>query len=643
MQRTFTPMSRRSFSTSRSLASMLVLLAGGLAIGGCKKDEPKTEPSKTAATDPKAPVGKDAPVGTKPTTAEKVDPTTPISPADALQPPSSTLQRGDVLGHMMLTNPAAFLGEVKSQVAPAAQAQFVDESFLRMAGGAALGSRSKLATNLDLGKPIGCALVDLASAPLPLVCVVGYTGGTSALVADLGADGKQADAAGHIAKYIIEGQELYIDEAAGGAIVSNHADAYAKGKTYVETNLIGRASTVASDLEIVAFPAAAFKRYEQEITPLLAQMGKMPPAASGNPFTDALAAYGTKSNGQMVENIKGMDQMTVALGLESAGFVARFALFPAPGSQLETQSKLAAAGPLDTAFVRKLPASSWGVFGLNAHLSEAMSSPMTKELRNVFLDAYSDGVGKDKAATQAAVDTFLIEAKATYSGHTSMAVLHEPGTLGGAVMVSGLQAGVSARESWKTWATAFTPESVLGSEGAKKVTWAFQFDAAKVGDVAVDRWVIEPSEESKAQVRKNGGTELAEWETKLGGLKLVINRAETDGKVAWVVGPGNDDKYTKAVVDALTGSNSLDGNAGATKLLDRNPGASAVFALDVKGMFGWLAEIVPPAERAKMPPGIGNDLSDVFFAQSYGETGAQSGEFVMSQALIDQIRALASK
>lgn len=297
MQRSITPLS----------LSML-LLSGGLAIGGCKKEEPKTEPSKTASTDPKAPE-KDSPTGTKTTPPTgKVDPTSPLSPADALQPPASTLQRGEVLGHVMVTNPSVFLGEIKSQIVPAAQAQFVDESFLRMAGGAALGSRSKLATNIDLGKPIGCALVDLASAPLPLVCVVGYTGGATALVADLGADGKQADAAGHLAKFIVEGQELYIDEAAGGAIVSNHADAFAKGKTYVEANLIGRASAVASDVEFVAFPGAAFKRYEKDLAPILAMMGKMPMGGTGsNPFTDAMTAYGTKSNAQMVENIKGMD------------------------------------------------------------------------------------------------------------------------------------------------------------------------------------------------------------------------------------------------------------------------------------------------------------------------------------------------
>jgi hypothetical protein len=618
-------------------------IAIAIAIVSCKKEEPKADPAKTAATDTKTPDGK-TPAG-DPKSPTKVDPTAPptVSPADALQPPSSTLQRGEVLGHVMFTNPSTFLGEVKTQVVPAAQAQFVDESFLRMAGGAALGARSKLATNLDLTKPIGCALVDLASAPLPLVCVVGYTGGATALITDLGADGKQTDAAGHLAKFVVEGQELYIDEAAGGAIVSNHADAYAKGKTYVETNMIGRASAVATDVEFVAFPAAAFKRYEKELAPLMEMMGKMPPSSAGNPMTDAFTAYGVKANARTVENIKGMDQVTVALGLESVGFVARFAVFPAPGSELETQAKATAAGPLDSAFVRKLPASTWAVLGFNAHLADAMNSAATKEFRDVFVDLYADSAGKDKAATSAAVDTFFTEAKATYSGQSGFAIMHEPGTLGGAALVSGLQAGVAAREGWKTWATAFTPEAVLGSEASKKLTWSFQFDAAKVGDITVDRWVIEPTEEQKATIRKDGGTELAEWETKLGGLKLVINRAETDGKVAYVVGPGNDDKYTKAVVDALGGTSSLDGNAGAGKVLDRNPGASAILALDVKGMFGWLAEIVPPAERAKMPAGIGNDLSDVFLAQSYGATGAQSGEFVISQALIDQLKALAGK
>ncbi len=624
------------------------LVFGLLALGltGCKKDEPAAEPAKTVA-------GKDAtptPTGAKGSAGTKIEadapkPTSPVaglSPADALQPPSSALARGEVLGHLLLTNPSVFLAEVKNQVAPAAQATYVDETVLRTMGGAVLGSRSKLATNLDLTKPMGCALVDLASAPLPLVCVMGYTGGAESLITDLGAEGKQDDAAGHAAKYVVGGQELFVDDAAGQVVVSNHADAFAKGRAYVETNLVARAASVATDLEFVAFPSAVLTRYSKELAPVLEAMGKIPTPSGGGAFADALTAYGMKANAQSIENIRGFDQITVALGLEPSGFVARFAMFPTPGSQAETQAKIAAAGPLDAGFVRNLPQDSWMLMGLNAHLGDAMNTGAFKDLRNVFVDAYAEAVGKDKAATQGSVDTFMAELKATYSGQSSFALMHQPGTLGGFVLVSGLQSGVAARESWKTWASTFTPEAVLGAEAAKKLTWSFQFDATKIGDVAIDRFVIEPGADEKAKMRAEGGATLAEWETRLGGLKLVINRAEHDGKVAWIVGPGSDDKYAQSVVEALAGTNALTSNAGVTTVLDRSPGASAIVAFDVKGMFGWLSEIVPPAERAKLPTTIGNNLSDVFMTSSYGSTGAQSGEFLVSQGLIDQIRALAN-
>lgn len=642
MQRTTLPQDHSSPAAPTARRRLAIIVAGLVAVTGCNKDEPKPE-TKTEAKDPKAAGTKVEAGGTTPANPEaNPRPTSGVTPADALQPPSSALQRGDVLAHVLLTNPSTFLSEIKNQVAPAAQASFVDESFLRTTGAALLGSRSKLATNLDLTKPLGCALVDLASAPAPVVCVVGYTGGATALISDLGAEGKQGDAAGHAAKYVVEGMELYIDEAAGGAMISNHADALAKGKAYVEANLIGRGAAVATDVEMVAFPGALMKRYDKELAPVMAALNSMPkPPAGDNPFVDAITAYSTKANLRTIENFKGMDQITVAFGLEPTGFVGRFAMFPVPGSELETQAKLAAAGPLDADFARNLPKSSWIAAAFNANFAQAMEAPVVKEMRDVFVDAYATALGKDKVAITAKIDTFMAEAKATYTGHSAMSVMHEPGTLGGFVIVSGVQSGVSARDAWKTWAADFTPEGVMGAEAAKKITWSFQFDAAKVGAVTVDRFVIEPSEAQKAELRAEGGAKLAEWETKLGGLKLVANRVEHAGKVAWIVSPGSDDKYAQIVVDALGGTNALGSDPGLTKLLDRNPAASAVFAVDVKRMFGWLAEIMPADERAKLPPGIGNDLSDVFFAQSYGSTGAQSGEFVMSQALIDQLRALA--
>ncbi|MBC8067033.1 MAG: hypothetical protein IAG13_01765 [Deltaproteobacteria bacterium] len=609
----------------------------------CKKDEPATD-TKTAdgKSDPAKPDGKTDPAKPGEPAKPGVLPGVGINPADQPLTPATKLQRGEVLGHFLIPNPSTLLVDVKTQVVPAAQASFVDESFLRTMGGGALGSRSGIATHLDLTKPFACALVDLAAAPVPVACIVGYTGGAAALVTDLGAEGKQADAAGHIAKFVIEGQEIYVDELGGDAVVSNHTEVFAKAKGYLETNVVARAGSVATDVEVVAFASSLMKRYEAELAPVLGMIGKVPPpSAGGSKFADAMAAYGVKANARTVDSFKQMDQVTFAFGLEPIGFVMRFASFPMPGSELETQAKTAAAGPLDTAVVKNLPATSWAVIGFNSHLGQALETAPMKELRNVFVDAYAAEVGKDKAATEAAVDAFIADQAATYSGQSAAAFMHEPGSLGGFAIVRALQAGKESRESWKTWSSTFTPESVLGAEAAKKITWSFQMDAAKVGEVAVDRWTIEPTEESKKEMRTKGGEELAKWEPRLGGLKLVINRAESDGKVAFVVSPGSDDKYAKAVVDALAGTTTIGSDPGLTTILERNAGVSAVFGLSVKGVLAWASEIVPPEEFSKIPPGLGNDLSDMFVVGSYGDTGAQSGEFVVSQRFIDQLRALA--
>lgn len=637
-------MTNRSVCSLAPSRSAVLALAGMVSLApACKKDDPAPE-TKTA--DGKTADGKAGAGTTDP--AKPGDPTKPSNPGSGINPSdqpiaASKLPRGDVLAHVLIPNPSGFLAEVKTQVVPAAQASFVDESFLRTMGGSALGSRSGIATHVDLAKPAGCALVDLTAAPIPVACVVGYTGGAEALVTDLGAEGKQADAAGHVAKFVLEGQEIYVDDLGGSAVISNHTEVFAKAKSYLETNLVARAGSVATDIEMVAYPSGLMKRYEAELAPILSTIGKMPPPSGGNEFADMIAAYGVKANARTIDSIRQLDQITLAVGLEAIGIVARYATFPVAGSELESQAKDAAAGPLDVAFVKGLPSTSWLVAGFNTNLAKAFDTAPMKELRNVFVDAYAAGVGKDKAATQTAVDGFIADQGATYDGRGGFALMHQPGTVGGVAVVRGLQSGKEGRESWKAWSASFTADAVLGAEGAKKLTWSFQPDAAKVGEVAIDRWTIEPTEASKAEMRKDGGEKLAEIEKKIGGLKLVIDRVEHDGKVAFVIAPGSGDAYSKSVVEALGGTGSLASDPGLATILDRNPGVSAIFGASVAGALAWAREIVPAEEMSKVPPGLGNDLSDVFMAASYGDNGAQSGEFVISQKLVDQVRALASK
>jgi len=610
-----------------------------MGMSGCKKDEPAADAKtdgKTAETKTDASGKPVAGPGTPGT------PGTGTNPADSPLSPATQIQRGEVLAHFALPNGSTLITEVQTQLVPAAQAAMVNEQMLRTMGGAALGDRGKLATNLDLGKPMGCALVDSQATLVPVACIVGYTGGAAALAADLGTEGKAADAAGHVAKFTVDGQDIFIDDLGGSAVISNHAELFGKAKGYLETNIVGRAASLASDLEIVVFPAAAMARYEAQLKPFLEQMQKIQTMPSGdNPFTKAMAGYQAKSNERLVKIIKEMDQFTMAFSVEPIGFVLRTAMFPVPGSDFEKESKLAAAGPFNAALLDELPKSAWFVAGAASNVHKLADSPAFAELKASMVKAYAESVGKDPAATVAAIDAFIAENDAIYGDQSAGGLIHEPGTLGGFVGVAELESGKSGRDSWKSWSTAFTPEAVLGAEGAKKVTWSFQADAATIGGVPVDRWTIEPTEESKAKMKKEGGEELAKWETRMGGLKLVINRVEADGKAAFIVSPGADDKAIQAVVDALNGTGGLTGDPGVANIMTRNAGVSGMFALDVKRGAAWLKELLPPDKAGQIPVDLGGGLDDVFMANSYASTGSTSNEIVVSQRLIDQIRALA--
>jgi hypothetical protein len=621
-----------------------LMMVASLAIA-CKKDDAK--PADAKGTESKD--GKVADADTKDgkaPDAKTPDAKAPTPTGDApVVAPSLT--HGDVLAHVMFANPSVLLGEIKTQIAPESAAQFVDESFLRTMGGGALGSRSALATNLDLAKPMGCALVDSTTTKAPLACVIGYTGGSKQLVTDLGEEGKQTDAGSHIAKYSVNGQDLFIDDLGGEVIVSNADELFGKAKGYLADSIIGRASGMATDVEIVAYPADLMRRYDAELRPVFDAMAKPPTlptgGSAGEKFAGAMAEYGMKSNERTLKMMQEMQQFSMAMSVDGAGLELTYALQPKPGTELAKQYEITSAGPVDAAFVSSLPRSSWGVMGFNAHMSEALDSGPVKELRSALVKGYAEALGKDAGQTEAALIAFANEARATYSGHSALALMQEPGSVGALAAVFGLKDGVNAREAWKTWSGGFTVESLLGADAAKKVTWSFQFDAAKVGEVAVDRWVIEPTDEVKAEMRKDGGAKLAEWETKLGGLKLVVNRVERDGKVAWIVGSAADEASTKAVVDAMAGSASLAGDPGLDKALARTPGASAVMALNVKGMLAWIATLAPPEEAAKIPTGIGSDLNDVVITTTYSPSGPQVGEIAFSQKLVDGIRALANK
>lgn len=617
----------------------VVLLAAPLAC--TKAGETEGQPADSAPAASKTATPSNTPAGETP-------PATPPAQApnglakvvlDTATAGGGRLDRGDALGHFVVPNASHLLEEVRTQASPPKGAAFLNEATLRSLAGMGLGSRSALSQHVVLDRPMGCMLIDDASVDVPVACVVGYEGGAATAATDLGAEGKQADAAGHVAHYVIEGNDLYLDDLGGHVVVTNHTSLFSKAQVYLKSNIIGRAPSIADDVEMVLYPKATMGRYSTQVESLLSMMKGTPTIPASNPLGEAFTEYTRASTERSFDYYRDLDQIDFGMGLEPVGFVFRFAIFPTSGSTAQADSQAIAAGPIDATLVQQLPAESWMVLASTIDLQAVWQLESAATMREVLIEAYAKGVGRDPVAVRTALETFLEENSTLYARDFALSIMHLPGTQGGLVMSRKL--ATPARASWKPWADGFDPTTVLGPEGVQDVTWSFEADALEVEGVAVDRWTIELGPRAMAKIKAEADPAIAEIERRFGGLKLELDRVELDDRVLFVVAPGAQERYIRAAIMAAKGGPSTASDAGLRAILARNPDTSAIAAWDVAGVFGWMREVMPPEASSKLPPKLGVDLSDFYISATYGASGRQHGEMVLSQAMIDELRKLA--
>lgn len=612
----------RFFPPTHRLLTLLSISAL-TGVGACKKKE-----------DPKPEVtAEKAPAETAPKVeAPKKEPIPITAPG--------RITRGAGLGHFMIAHPTTLLDEVRQQVAPSSLSFFVSEQVFRNYLSGSLGDRGKLADHLRLDQPLGCAVLDVPSEKedLPIACILGYTGGVDSLLVDLGPEGKQKDAGKHSGYYKLDDQDVYIDAVGELVAISNQPNVFEAAKGYLSDVMIARASAIDVDIEVVAFPSAAFKRYEQPLTEFIKQTQGAATPAGDSGLEKSIADYSQEANEKTIEQIKNSEQIQVGLGLDGQGLMASWMAVPVPGSEMETRNKALAGAGVSAENIAKLPAASWALMAAKSLEMDAQGS-----LRNagvsLAVSAIVERTGRERGEVEQQINTLLAEFQALYGTESVSSLMHIPDTDGGLVIEVPLKEAQSGRDSWKAWSEKFTPASVLGADGAKKVTWKFQADAATYEEVPIDRWVIEPTPEGSKELKK----EAKDWEKRTKGYKLVVDRLEHEGRAAFVLALGDSMPYTQAVIDALKGKQTITGVPGYDSVKERVGDAGSIVAVDVQRASDWLRQVMPPSEASKLPPSLGVDLSDILMSNRWEDTGSSSGQVRLSQAFIDRLRALAEQ
>lgn len=620
-----------------SSRTLLVLLSSTLALA-CNKDEPKSTATTAATTagTPATPAPGTAPAAVPANTAANPVPATAVAPvvADA-----------SVLGHFAVVNPSQLLKDVKTQLVPAQYAGVLEEASLRSMLAMALEQRGDLARKFDLAAPIGCAVVDASSDDVQMSCVFGYAGGAKAFMTDLGEQNRLPDAAGHVAAYQFESKTAFIDDLGDKVVTSVGADTFKKSQSYLQRSILDRAGSMRGDLEFVLHAATIFDRYRSIIEPILQGIKPSAPPVTGNPAIDgamqAFTSYSQRTNQNNLQRLSEVAALTLYVSVEPEGVALGGSIAPKAGTRLASEMGTYAALKLDPAFAGSAPSGTVTLLAM-AMSQQASELPSAVETRQLIAQAWAAFSGGDAAAIEAAIAAYQRENAGLYDGHMLMALGREPGALFGLEVVSRLQAGKAARDSWKAWSTSFAPEVVLGKEFSKYLTWSFTPDAATIDGVAVDRWTIAPGAEAKAAMEQNMPPDgKAFVDRAMGGLLLNIDRAETEGRVIFTIAPKAEGKYMQRAIAAAQGKDSVAAQPGLIRVLARDGQTGGVLGVDVREGAAWLRDLGQLVGKPiETPPGLGADLGDFYFTFRYNTDGSMGMEYMMSQSLIGQIKAM---
>lgn len=624
-----------SVSSPRTFAVLLSSLSVLLA---CNKDEKKVEANAgTAGAPATAGEGAVPPVSS---TAGAVA----VSGGGKLQALNT---EPAVFGHVAIPNPSRMLADIKTQLVPPKYAGFLEEPALRSFVSMALDQRSNLAMNTDLAAPFGCVALDPKLEDLNISCTFGYKGGATAFVTDLGDANKQADPAGHTAAYAVEGKPVFVDGVGDAVFVSSGADTHTRALAYLQRNVIGRAAEIHGDIEVVAYMGPIFERYRDQIAPFFEQANAAAaPEPSGNPAIDgamkAWADYRKRSSKTTLDRFSEFAQFSMYFSVEPAGVVFGGAVFPKPGSRAAQEMAVYGGTKLDAAFAGAAPSGTAALFAM--HLSPRTHELQSAiEMRQMVGEVWGSLTGAAPAAIEAALTAFQKENSELYDGQTMLALGREPGALFGMTMAARLQTGKSSRESYRTWSSVFTPQTVLGPEFSKHVTWQFKSDAATIDGVAIDRWTIEPVGETKKKLETEMSPEGKKFvDDALGGLALHVDRAEVAGNVLFVVAPKAEATYMKRAIASFQGQGNIAGQPGLGSALARDPETAGILAIDVKEGMAWVRDWAAfGASTTDVPQNIGTDLGDFYLTMRYTTDGATAMEYVVSQQLVEQLKLLA--
>lgn len=657
---------------------------------GCKKDE--APPPSDAASEPAgAEEAAKADAEPEESAASAQTPKPTVAASAPVHRPLAAGARKPLIGHVALASLDRLVSKTRTQLVPGPLSLMVTSDALRSAlldkaddeqGRAAM-------QHFDMSRPVVCGVADPLQFDEPVGCVLGYEGGATQFSADMAIDHAVAPADGHAAHLRSdEGKDFYVDERDGFLVLTSDPTLYAAAG---DALLALAAAPPGRDLELVLYPGSMVELYGPIIRDELAQVasgtrtgselrtrleerawGEVRKRLSSMEVTldeddqsvfekwlarlDATTAEDAKEALEVLDQFapyaEQLDAVGMGFELEPDGLVFSAWYDAVPGSAL--QATLLAGPKLDDDWVALLPESSF-TLGASVDSDEALPSlgapaiagedDVDEELTELVIETlgelYEAQTGNPSSAIEPDIRAFLEEREELYGPRSGWSIFDDPAGPGALVVILENVPGKSGREGWTRWAERFSAERILGKELVEYVTWEHASAAFEVDGTPVDRWTLrltpKVAEEMKDELFL---AEAGTWLVEHGGLEVHVDRVEKDGRTSFVLAPMGSESFVRTALAAQGGGSPA---AGLSVIMARGPHPVSLWGLDLKKIVDAArdaaGEEVPEALKTAA---VGTDLSDIYGVSYLREDGG-AAELVISQRLIDQLKAAAMK
>lgn len=536
-----------------------------------------------------------------------------------------------VWGHFVIPAPEKTITRVADQYAPPGMGGMLNVGQVKSLLAMSLDGRGDVVKHLDLTKPMGCVVVNYKQHEQPVACAVGYEGGISQLVEDMGQEGYLSGGA-DFAAYEISGDTLYFKGFGDHVGVALEPSLLASVASTLDASIInpGKADR---DFYTDANPKVIFADAREEIEGFFSEMEQtMSSAQAGTPGSE-YASASTKAAMDMYRSFADVKSAEFLFKIGKQRSKSIYRSTAAKGTDTAKQYARDAKLPkIDVAMMEAMPDEAFFIGGMSFDFAHVMEDPWVGPYMRI-LSGMKTADGTDIGAMMTKMFADMGDVMA---GPVAVAAFPVKGSAGAMVGTYAVKPGKQALPVMREFLESYKVETLMPSMGEYMKT-TYKKGAFSAAGVKADTFTISPTKKTLAKMKKEA--DFGKLKKVVGQVQFTMAYAEKDGRMYLVMTTAKPKQALEKVLKAASGKGNIGKFGDARKRVKKHADGTTLLMLDVKGMSSWVRSLDFDGDLKDMPK-VGLGLDDVVWTSRVNKKGKKEHELSIAQPFIDQLRSL---